>query len=371
MAEVRLEPRYAVDTEFHRERTYFPQVALLQIAWSSGLVLIDPLAVDLALFAEVLTGPGVAVMHAAAQDIEVLQRACGAAPTHLVDTQLAGAFVGHGIAALGALVEREVGVRLPKGDRLADWLRRPLDDAQREYAASDVVHLLAVWDRLHRKLEAAGRLAWVEDECADLLARATTPRDPAESWWRIKEARQLRWPASGVAQAVAAWREHRAAEIDQPVRFELPDLALVGIAQRPPRTLDELRRVRGLDDRHVRKPAGSELLAAVTEGTAMPRTDLRTPPSNEVEREMRAAITLVSAWISQLARDLGIDPSVLATRSDLEALLRGDPDARLATGWRGDAVGDAVRRVVDGKAALAFDGAGGLVLEERSNRPLA
>jgi ribonuclease D len=202
-----------------------------------------------------------------------------------------------------------------------------------------------------------------------LRRRALVERDPREAWWRVKEARSLRGAAVGVAQEVAAWRERRAAEVDQPIRFVLPDLALVGIAQKPPADERALHRVRGLDERHLRGGAAASLLAAVRAGEALPREAYRIPPAGDIDRDLRPAATLVSAWISQLARSLGIDTTILATRSDLEALLRAEAGARLAEGWRAEVVGDAVRDLVSGGAAIAFDGKGGLVLEERSRRP--
>jgi ribonuclease D len=168
-----------------------------------------------------------------------------------------------------------------------------------------------------------------------------------------------------VAQAVAAWRERRAAEIDQPVRFVLPDLALVGIAQRPPADVDALRRVRGLDDRHLRGPVPNELLAAVADGLALPRHLLRLPAAGDVDRDLRPAVALISAWVGQLGRQLHIDGTLLATRADIESLLRGDERARLAHGWRAEVLGQDIRRLVEGRAAIAFDGRGGLVLEDR------
>ena len=337
----------------------------MQIAWPGDLVLIDPLAVSLRPLAEVLEGPGVAVMHASGQDLEVLQQECGTIPSAMFDTQVAAGFAGFGTPSLGTLVERTVGVRLPKGDRLADWLRRPIDADQLEYAASDVRYLLDVQEHLRATLTESGRLGWAEAECEELRRRSVARRDPDEAWWRIKEARQLRGKARGVAQAVAAWRERRAAQIDQPVRFVLPDLALVGIAQRPPRTLADLRVVRGLDERHVRKPAGTELLEAVQAGMALTDEEIRTPAVSEVDRDLRPAVTLVSAWVSQLARDLRIDTALLATRADIEGVIRGDTTGRLSEGWRAEAVGDAIKRLVDGRAAVAFDGHGNLVLEDR------
>ncbi len=172
-----------------------------------------------------------------------------------------------------------------------------------------------------------------------------------------------------MAQSVAAWRERRAAEIDQPVRFVLPDLAIVGIAQRQPKSPPDLRKIRGLDDRHLRGEQAEGVLAAVREGLAR-RPEAAEEPARELDRDLRPAVALVSAWVSQLSRDLEIDTTLLGTRGDIEALLRDEPDARLATGWRADLVGEPIRRLVDGEAALAFGGAGELVLEERSHRTL-
>ncbi|HEY2811856.1 MAG TPA: HRDC domain-containing protein [Acidimicrobiales bacterium] len=370
---LRPEPAIALDTEFHRERTYHPHAALLQFAWGTAgsdttteqIALVDALAVDLRPLAPVISGPATIVMHAAAQDLEVLARSCGASPCALFDTQIAAGFAGYSNPSLATLIDGVLGIRLPKGDRLADWLIRPLTADQCSYAASDVAHLLAVHRWLVDRLTGDGRMSWVDDECREMLRRGAAPRDPNEAWWRLKEARQLRGRAIGVAQAVAAWRERRAGETDQPVRHVLPDLALVSIAQRPPDTVDALHRVRGLDERHLRGSAPTELLAAVAEGLRMPRSELRLPPAGDVDRELRPAVALISAWIAQLGKQLQIDTTLLATRADIEALLRGDESARLAHGWRADALGQDIRRLVEGRAALAFEPRGGLVLEDR------
>ncbi|MEZ5142794.1 MAG: HRDC domain-containing protein [Acidimicrobiales bacterium] len=364
------EPAYALDTEFHRERTYFPKLALLQIAWPGHLVLIDPLAVDVAPLAEVLTGDGLAVLHAADQDLEVLEQVCGVVPARLFDTQVAAGFLGMATPSLASLYERELGLHVPKADRLTDWLARPLTDAQCAYAASDVAHLLDVHRSLVERLTARGRLQWALDECEGVRLRSRGARDPADAWRRIKEARQLRGKARSVARSVAAWRERRAAALDQPPRFVLPDLAVVGIAQRPPKSLAELRRVRGLDERHLRDDLARQVLDAVADGLAARPPASDDAPPRELDRELRPAVGLVSAWVSQLARDRQIDTALLATRADLEALLRGDEDARLAVGWRAELVGEPIRKLVSGEAALAFDGHGGLVLEARSHRSL-
>ncbi len=365
------QPVYAIDTEFHRERTYFPRLALVQIAWATDLVLIDALRVDLRPLGAVFGGTGLAVIHAADQDLEVLELACGCVPARLFDTQIAAGFLGMTSPSLGALYEHVLHLRLPKADRLTDWMARPLTAQQLDYAASDVAHLLELYERLRERLEARGRLQWTLDECEQQRRRdRASSRDPDEAWRRIKEARQLRGQARAVARSVAAWRERKAAALDQPPRFVLSDMAVVGIAHRPPESVRELRKIRGLEDRHLRNGSAEELLAAVREGAQSPPPPADDGVGRELSRELRPAVTLVSAWVSQLARDLEVDTALLATRSDIEALLRGDADARLATGWRAELVGEPIRRLVSGDAALAFEGGGRLCLEDRSRRPL-
>jgi len=361
--------RYALDTEFHREKTYWPKVALLQVAWENtegqiAIALVDPLAIDMTPFAALFAGPGLAVMHAASQDIEVFEHSIGAVPSHLFDTQIAAGFLGYGTPSLTALAEGELGIRLPKGDRLTDWLRRPLDDRQKAYAAADVAHLHELHDRLAAELEELGRTAWVAFE--NEAQRTWRPlRHPEQSYQRIKEVRQLRGTALGVARSVAAWRERRAAELDIPVRHVMADLAVVSVANRAPAAVGDLKGVRGLDDRLRRGSLADQILAAVAVGLENgPPARAERASDHELDRKLRPAVALVSAWIAQLGRTHRIDTSLLATRSDIEDLLI-DGSGRLADGWRNELVGKPIRDLVDGKAALAFDGED-LVLEPRS-----
>ena len=357
---------YAVDTEFHRERTYYPKVALVQLAYADRLVIIDPLAVDIAPLAAVFDGEGLAVLHAAAQDLEVFDRSCGVVPTAIFDTQVAAGFLGLSSPSLASLHERELGKRLPKGDRLTDWLRRPLTEPQLEYAISDVADLLHIKDRLQAQLEELERLDWALAECELLRQRVRVPPDPADAWARIKECRHLRGPALGVAQELAAWREERAAETDQPARFVLPDLALVGIAQRRPTTVDGLKKIRGLDGRHLRSSVGDEILAVVQRGLQATPRRLPAPRRRELDSKLRPAVPLVAAWVNQLARDAQIDPALVGTRADIEALLRSDESARLTQGWRAELVGQPIEQLLTGRASLAFEPDRGLIIEPRS-----
>ena len=363
-------PRYALDTEFHRERTYFPKLALVQVAWRTPdgqeLALIDPLAVDVTPFGKLFSSDALCVIHAAQQDLDVLTHAVGSVPARMFDTQLAAGFVGYGTPSLVSLLQGEIGISPPKGDRLTDWLRRPLSDSQRQYAAVDVEYLLEVHERLVAQLAEVGRIAWAEDACEELRTRPTSGSAPDDAWLRLKDARSLRPNARAVAQSVAAWRERRAMRTDVPVRQVLPDLAILGISQRAPSSTKELSQARGVDDRHSRGGIADEILDAVraAKGTPPP-----SPPASadDLDRNMRPAVTLVSAWVGQLAKDERLDPALLATRADIVAFLRGDDDARLGTGWRNDLVGDGIRRLVGGEAGLTFDPQGRLRLHAVSD----
>lgn len=357
---------YAIDTEFHRERSYFPRVALIQINNGDEIALIDPLAVEPEPLVRLLESPSIAVLHAASQDLEVFQHWAGTLPTRIFDTQLAAGFSGMSTPSLAALHDRVLHISLPKTSRLTDWLARPLTDDQLDYAASDVRHLLELRDRLSTDLTERGRLEWAEDEFEELRTVHRGRRDPRDAWKRIKAVRQLKGPSLGVARTIADWRENRAAQLDQPVRFILSDLALVGIAQRRPKTSAQLRGIRGVDERLARGDIGETLLKLVSEGEELP-PPLRTgAPKRESRPDQRPAVALVAAWVAQLSRELDIDPTLLGTRADIEALVRGDDEARLSLGWRADLAGEPIRRLMSGEAALAFDGDGGLVLEQRS-----
>jgi ribonuclease D len=336
-------------------------LALVQILGAGEIVLIDPLACDLTPLRTLFASQSLAVLHAAQQDLDVLTHAVGAVPVRMYDTQLAAGFCGYSTPSLVSLLQSELKVTAAKGDRLTDWLRRPLTDDQCDYAASDVAHLFDLHDALDAQLVADGRTQWVRDACEELLRKPVSGTDPDMAWTRLKDVRVLKPRARSVARSVAAWRERRAMSLDSPVRQVLPDLAILGIAQKQPRTLQELSHARGVDERHTRGTIGKELLEAVLEGAAS-EAGLPAPDGDDLDRALRPAVTLVSAWVSEVGRRERIDASLLATRHDLVAFLRGDADARLAVGWRHDLLGEGIRRLVAGEAALTFDGTGGLNL---------
>ena len=347
---------YYLDTEFHRERTYYPRVALVQIQVGDRLAVIDPLSADVSLLTPLLHSSSLAVLHAAQQDLDVLSHACGAIPQRLFDTQLAAGFLGHSTPSLSSLLSTYLKTTLPKGDRLTDWLRRPLTEAQVTYAANDVLHLPSLQDCIVSELHERGRTEWASEACEELRNRPTGPGDPMNAWLRVKDVRGLRGQSRWVAQSLAHWRELRAQELDIPVRHVLSDIVIVSVASRIPRTPNELGHIRGLDDKMARGSVGAAILDAVADGIARADGELALPSSDgdDLDRSLRPAVTLISAWVNELARQQHIDPQLLATRSDIVDLLRHAPRARLMEGWRADIVGNDVEDLLQGRRALSF-----------------
>ena len=363
--------RIAVDTEFHRERSYRPRLALVQVAFDDRVALVDPTAVDIARLADVLEADSLIVMHSCAQDIEVLAQECGAIPARLFDTQVAAGFLGMSTPSLGSLTERILHKRLAKGDRLTNWFERPLRPAQRSYAADDVAYLVRLHDELKSHLSQRGRYEWALDECERWRRPPPPPPDPEQAWRRIKSARQLKGSQRAVAYRLAAWRERTASDRDIPVRFVLSDMALLSIAQRSPASLSEMQGLRGVDGNQLRGALGERIIAEVRRGRSMAPEDVPAralPTGANVPAALQPAVPLVAAWVDEVARSAGIDRGLLATRSDIAALLAGDESSPLATGWRSDVVGDGIRSLLAGESALAFDAEAGLSLESRDPR---
>lgn len=354
--------RVAIDTEFHRERTYFPELALVQIAAPSGVYLIDPLACDVSPLADVFARSTITwLAHASQQDLEVLEIATGSTPSTIFDTQIAAGFIGMSTPSLASLVSSKLGINLSKGDRLTDWMRRPLTPAQCTYAANDVIHLDEVYALITKELEELERLEWAIEACREALGRRPDLASSDDAWLKVKDARSLKGEARGVAQAVAKWRDLRARELNVPVRRILSDMALVSIAQQAPRTSGELMGLRGVDGRLGHGSDVNELLAAVAAGKET-KVVFEPTSGEDVDKRLKPAVTLVTAWISELARQQRIDTALLGTRADVDALLRRDPHCRLVHGWRRDIVGGDLEDILAGRAGLSFDGKGHLRL---------
>ena len=340
------------------------QLALIQLAWRNKVAIVDPLATSPTPLARLFEGPGVGVAHAAGQDLEILRTVCGVAPRTVFDTQIAAGFLGMSTPSLLRLVDRMLGISLSKTDQLSDWMVRPLPTSQLAYAASDVDHLLELRQAMVAELEAVGRLAWALEECSVAQANQRHEVDPLKAWWKVSDVRRVTGRGRGVAQEVAAWRERRASATDRPRRSVLPDLAIVTIAQKAPRSRQELESLRGVDGRYLAKGAAQEILEAIERGRSLSERDLQLPPEAPENRASQVAVAICAGVVRHIADDLNLDQSLLATRVDIAQLIVGEP-SRLDIGWRAELAGIPLHRLLAGELAAAFTPEGNLVLEER------
>jgi ribonuclease D len=336
--------RLALDTEFMRESTYHPQLCLVQIGTESDCCLIDPLAgLDLAPLHELLrdrTRPK--ILHAARQDLEVLQLAGGSVPGPLFDTQVAAALLGFPPqVGYAELVARQLGHSIDKGQTRTDWSRRPLTPAQLAYAADDVRHLLTLHTELQAELAARGRTGWMTEEAAFCEDPALYRTDPALAWRRLKGLNRLQAAEQSTARALAKWREQRAIESNKPRGWILADEALYAIASRAPQSLTALETIPSLPPGVVRK-RGEELLALVQSARADESGVPLSAPRRPSPEEMTLAGKLLQI-VRDVAAELEIGPEVLATRKDVEAIAFGSSapgDSPLMRGWRRNVVGE-------------------------------
>ena len=348
---------YFLDTEFHREKTYYPQLALVQVEVAGQVYILDPLELEMSWMVELFESDALCVLHAAQQDMDVLAQSVGAIPSRIYDTQIAASFLGYSQPSLASLLQSFLKVTVPKNDRLSDWLQRPLTDDQLSYAASDVRYLPELHRLISVRLDELGRTAWAREAFEELRTRPTGPGDVLDAWLRVKDVRTLKGRSRWVARSVAAWREGRAMALNLPPRHVLSDIAILGIAQRPPRNREEMAKVRGVDSRHLSGRHGDDLWHSVEQGLADSKAgDLHFPVSDteEIDKSMRSAVTLVSAWITELARQSHLDTALLGTRRDIVELLSQSPAARLRQGWRADIVGNDIEDLVQGRKALTF-----------------
>lgn len=345
---------YALDTEFHRERTYLPQLALVQLASKDRIALVDTLTVDVRGLSRAFEAETVCIMHAGSQDLEILELECGAVPGRMFDTQIAALFCGYRTSSLGKLVEGFLGIQLDKSSQLSDWTRRPLPADDLRYAASDVAHLLDLRDALLERLREQGRVEWAEEEIERLRSKDRSSPEPETLWWKLRGKTKLNGRARGVAQELAKWRDQVAREQNRPARTVLSDMALLALAQRPARNVEQLRSVRNLDLRRFKH--SNEVLSTIQRGVELPKNAVRLPPKKpENLPNVEGVIALCLAWLAQRAGREGLDVTVLGTRDDVTSLVLRQP-SRLSSGWRDALVGRELRAIIDGTAALRVNG---------------
>ena len=360
-----------VDTEFHRETTFWPVLCLVQLATDEEAVAIDALAsgVDLApLYALMANARVLKVFHAARQDVEIFWKLAGVVPAPMFDTQVAAMVCGYGEqVSYSELVRSLTNAAVDKSSRFTDWQRRPLAQAQIDYAIGDVTHLRDVYRTLETKLLATHRREWLDDEMKVLIAVDTYAQPPERAWERFQgKARKPRDLA--VLMELCAWREREAQSRDVPRARVLKDDALVEIAYAAPKTSDELGGLRAVSRGLERSKAGEEILAAIARALAL---DPKTLPKLERERRGGGAATveLLKVLLRQASEESGVAARMIATTDDLEAIARSDRASVPAlSGWRRKLFGARALELKHGRLALTVEH-GKVVMIEWQEQP--
>lgn len=352
-------PAVAFDTEFLRERTFHPKLCLVQAATPDESVIIDPIVIeDLSPLASLLADESIIkVFHACSQDMEVLDHALRVLPVNVFDTQVAAAFAGERTqASYNSLVHAFCGVTLPKSESLTDWSRRPLTPEQLDYAVDDVRYLIKAYAALKDRLEADGRLDWARAEMRPVVDPAHYRADPREAFRKVKRVTSLTRRQQAVARELAAWRERRADHADVPRKWIMSDEVLVALCRKPPRTPEELRRVRGTEQLSERDVDAA--LAAVAHGVRCPAQNQPNVarPHRVSSPELESIADLMYALIRIVSEKSGVAASLIASRDDLIDYIDHPERSPLREGWRFELVGSLIDDLLRGDIGLTVKG---------------
>jgi len=365
-AKARRVGRLGIDTEFMSEGRYRALLCLVQVAvdppegdGEPRIYLIDSLAgADTGPLAALLGDPSIEiVLHAGRQDVAILRRAWHTELNNIFDTQIAAGFTGASAqAGYGNLLGAVLGQRVGKTASYTRWDARPLTGEQLGYAAEDVAHLLQLADEIQRRLHSSGRLEWAREECRRLES-ATDERDPDTAWERLPRIGQLDPRSRAVAQALAAWRERTASDLDRPVGSIVADPALVELAKRRPSSLGALEQIRGLHPPTIKR-RGEAILDVIQQGlqsSPIPRDEARA----RSEPGDAPLIALAEALLRARALEAGLAYELIASRAELELIVGAarrnepEPDLRTLTGWRRELVGDDLSDLLAGRSAVS------------------
>ena len=350
-----------VDTEFMRERTFWPKLCLVQLGGVEESVAIDPLApgIDLSPLFDLMSDSQILkVFHAARQDVEIFYNLTGKVPAPMFDTQVAAMVCGYGEAAsYETLASSLANARIDKSSRFTDWAARPLSDKQLTYALGDVIHLRDVYVKLKGMLEKNARAEWVQEEMAVLTSLDTYAIKPRESWRRLK-LRSDKPRVCALAQEIAAWRETEAQRLDVPRSRVLRDEALLEIIHHPPQNASDLARIRGLSNGFAESRQGHDILKVVAHANALPLDEC---PKGEERRHVPSGIgpvvDLLKVLLKQVSEENGVASKLLATSDDLEAIaMNDDADVPALQGWRWNIFGNLAIAFKKGELLLGFKG---------------
>jgi len=355
------EPFITIDTEFLRDKTFWPQLCLIQLASPQEAAAVDALVdgLDLSPLLELLKNRAVVkVFHAARQDLEIFYHMMGEVPAPIADTQVMGMACGFGdSASYETLSGKLANARVDKLSRFTDWAHRPLTDRQLAYALDDVTHLQVIYGKLKKKLEQTNRTGWLADEMAILEDPKTYQVRPEEAWRRLK-TRSDKPRFLAVLKEMAAWREREAQSRDLPRSRLLKDETLVEIAAHPPKDADALGRCRGLSKNFAEGRMGEAILEAVRRGLAMPENEAPTLEARpEVPPGLGPLIELLRVLLKTRCDQHEVAQKLVASGGDLELIAALDEaDVQAMSGWRRELFGEEALKLKHGKLALTAAG---------------
>ncbi len=358
---LRAEPFVTVDTEFMRERTYYPELCVVQLGGEHENAVIDAMAagLDLApLGALMRDETTLKVFHAARQDVEIFLELFGAVPTPLFDTQVAAMVAGFGDqVGYDALVAALTGGQIDKAHRFSDWSARPLSPAQVSYAAADVTHLHTAYLRLRERLAQEGRGEWVGEEMEELTRPGTYRADPDTMWERLRP-RTANRRMLGVLRATAAWREREAQRVNIPRQRLLRDESLLEVAATVPTTAEALARCRGVSRGFADGRSGTGLLAAIAAAAALPEDALpEVQRGRDGPRPSPALVSLLKVLLAAKCEQHDVAPKLVASSDDVDRLATEDaPDVPALSGWRRSVFGEDALALKSGRVALGVAG---------------
>ena len=343
------EPRYAIDTEFDNRRTYYPRLALVQIAWPTFIMLVDPFSVDVTLLATLFASEATAIAHAASNDISVLDRYVNVRPSRLFDTQIAAQLTGMRGASLAYLASELLSLELDKSEQTSDWTVRPISAAAEIYAINDVAHLFDIADELFTDLTRLGRLEAFEEECDAVLQAVAKEINPRQSWWHLSNRETLRPKDEIVAQYLCAVREELAEMLNVPKRFLVPDDVITSLCSSRPTSVQAMAQVLG---RRVERDLVPQFVDAMKAALASDGSELERPGDDRSD-DQRGLIAMLQALVWQRSSAMEIDPAVLASKNDILARLDGRP-SKFDRPWRADIITRDVDAIIAGTASLAW-----------------
>lgn len=346
-----------IDTEFHRETTYYPELALIQLGDGKHTVCIDPLPLtDFEPLLELFRNTNIIkVFHAAGQDLEIFHHDFGCLPDPIFDTQIAATLLGYGEQiGYAALVKTCLHVDLDKSQTRTDWIKRPLNPKQLEYAANDVIYLAQLFPDMERQLQERGRLNWLAEDFALLSQNQNYLVEIDNIWRKTKGHQRLRGQQLALLQQLASWRESTAIARNRPRRRILPDDALIDLAIQKPTDPDKIRALRSLSKCRINDDDLRQLAGCISRGLAMDKQDWpQLPKQFKLRPEQDALVDTLQALLKLNALQNDINPSSLANRKQLEALVSGERKLELLKGWRKLHGGQQLLDFIDGKLSLS------------------